>query len=69
MARLKYIVLDTKSTTVITISNPMDSGSSTMKFILMVFYCTSVATHSFKTLAPESFIYWCDWLSISYGKV
>jgi len=38
--RIKWTVLDTKSTTVITASNPINSKSSTIKFTLMVSHYT-----------------------------
>jgi len=37
----KYILLDTESTTIITISNHIDFESSTMKSMLIVFYFVS----------------------------
>ena len=36
--RIKYTILNTKSTIVITTSNPNDSRSSITKFILILFY-------------------------------
>lgn len=38
--RIKYVLLDTESMTVITMSKPMEFGSSTIKSILIVFHLT-----------------------------